>query len=201
MLCWPSCVGPGYFLQQWVPAVRCYFLSCLLSTLISNISTPSFLHIFPKAKRLLTHQFLQSPILWKAIAYMHCSLCLGCLQICWCHIHGSASWETCWFSRQRMSCFGPSLCFREFPAVVQCLGGCWLCWAPLFACAGTLALVQLGQLICAYLPYCLLLSRHVSSNYTVLDGCQQEEDKMYSTAWDGTERWYSCVREDFILSF
>lgn len=79
-----------------------------------------------------------------------------------------------------MSCFDPTLCLGEFPHC-HLVSRELLAFLENLCSAGTLALAQLGLLICAYLPYCLLLSCCMSSNYTVLDGCQQEEEKIYST--------------------
>lgn len=71
---------------------------------------------------------------------------------------------------------------RELLAFLSTFVG--LCWGT-----GT---CSAEAVICVYLTYRLLLSHHVSSNYTVLDGCQQEKDKTYSTIWDGREVFLVC---------
>lgn len=72
-----------------------------------------------------------------------------------------------------MSCLGPSLPFLS----AQGAAG-----FPEHFCSLVLglALVKLEQLIYVYL-LCLLLSHQFSSNYTAVDGSQQEEDNLYCT--------------------
>lgn len=199
MLCWPSSGGPGYFLQQWVPVVQCYFLSSAPWSVIPAV-LPCFTVFSPSQETVRLTSFCSPLCCGRPL---HISIALFTWVIC---KFAGATYTDQHLGRpanfliSAWAILVPGFAL-EFPFVIQCLGSCWLSWAPLFACAGTLALVQLGRLISVYLPYCLLLSRHVSSNYTALDGCQQEEDKTYSTTWDGTERCYSCVREDFILPF
>lgn len=100
------------------------------------------------------------------------SLYLGYLEIYWSHVCRLAPLVTCSFSHQCMSCLGPSLPF-------ECLRNCF----PEHFCSLVLglALVKLEQLIYVCLLYCLLLSHQFSSNYTAVDGSQQEEDNLYCT--------------------
>lgn len=153
----------------------------------------SFFKIFPTTWEVVRLPIFCSPMLWKAIVCIHCCLYPGHLLICWCHIYTytvSILRDLLIFPSVHELFWSQSLLGRvsHCHSVTREL----LAFLEHLCSAGALALVQLGLLICAYLPYCLLLSCHVSPNYTVLDGCHQEEDKMYSTAWDGMERFYSC---------